>query len=716
MLGFVRWAASRAAERPGLAFAGHAGILIQVACSLAMPLLLEYLIDDVIPARDYTQLGWSVGIVGVATVSYFFGGLLVDWASSRFAAETIADLRLAMFERIQNAPASFFAHASEGEVVTRFGSDCTTIESVLVRGLPVAIRRFLKIIVTGIVLFTMDWRVALLVFLTLPFTILMARPIAARGTKHDVGRKLGEGEIAKLVQESLASHLVVKAFELERYLKDRLDGLVDRIRNRSTRANLLYATSGSFSSLGIAVLELAVVGVGALVVVGGSLTIGVLVAFIGLLRNVTASARGLTETAPMLLGGATSLARTQELLTLQMPSVREGTKALNRLQDGIVFEDVDFSYDGQSGKALDGVSFEIPAGRRVAFVGRSGSGKSTTLSLLMRLIEPTRGSVSFDGTDVREATYASLRKQTGVVLQDTALFDASVRENIRCGRLDADDDAIVDAARRARIHDVIELLADGYETGVGARGVRLSGGQRQRVAIARALVREPSLLLLDEATSALDPAAESEVNDTLREVAAGHTVVAVTHRLPSVIDYDRILVFDEGRVVEQGTHDELRGRDGLYEALWQKQSGFEVEPSGATARVTADRLQRMPFWSEAPLEALEHLSTTLVPERFRAGDVVFEKGAAGDRFYLIARGRLEAYLPEQDRVLRVMEDGDFFGEIALVKRTTRTASVRAVADSLCLSLGHRDFERLLSEYPALSREVVETAVQRIANG
>ncbi|MEQ8280900.1 MAG: ABC transporter transmembrane domain-containing protein [Deltaproteobacteria bacterium] len=722
--GFLAWAMARAIERPGLAFAGLAGIIVQVACSLAMPLTMEYLIDDVIPTQDYGALAVAVGIVAAATLSYFLGGLTVDYTTSRLAAAIVGDVRLTMFRRVQTAPASFFATHSEGEIVTRFGTDAITIETTIIRALPVAIRRFLKIICAGVILFSMEWRVALLVFAALPFTILLSRPFGKRGTAADIERKDGEGEVTKLVQESFASHMVVRAFELEAHLADRFGAALEHVRATSARSNMLYATTGSVSSLGIAVLELAVMGTGALVVVGGGMTVGLLVAFLGLFRNVSAAARGLTEMMPTLLNGATSLARTSDLLALVPPGVDEGgTKPLGPLANAIRFERVDFAYatsnaSGSSPLTLAGVELELPAKRRVAFVGRSGSGKSTTLSLLMRLQAPTAGRITYDGVDLDEARPSSLRAQTAVVLQDTGLFDATIRENIRCGRLDADTEAIERAAKRARIHDVIESFEDGYDTIVGARGARLSGGQRQRVAIARALVRDPSLLLLDEATSALDPAAEAEVNDTIRDACDGQTVVAVTHRLNSVVDYDLIVVFDGGRVVERGTHQELLESGGVYADLWQKQSGFVVKPDGSDARVSAERLELIPFLASAPLEALQILADDLRTARFAAGEVVFEAGDPGDRFFLIARGRLEAYLGEGDeaRILSVMEDGDFFGEIALVEAGVRTASVRAVTDSLCLTLTRAKFERLLAEHPALSREVLQTAQRRLANG
>ena len=271
----------------------------------------------------------------------------------------------------------------------------------------------------------------------------------------------------------------------------------------------------------------------------------------------------------------------------------------------------------------------------MAVVGPSGSGKSTVLNLVARFYDPTHGRVLLDGADLRTLQQDSVRAQLGVVFQDNVLLAATIRENIRLGRPTATDEEVRAAARAAEIDGFIAGLGRGYDTVVGDRGVAFSGGQRQRIAIARAILRDPPLLLLDEATSALDPESEAAINATLKRLAAGRTVVSVTHRLAGAKDADLILVFDGGRLVEQGPHDELLRREGLYARLWQKQHGFHLADNRAAIRSTASGACRSsgPPRSAARGHRAPHGDRVHPPE-----SVVFREGDLGDRFYLIVRG------------------------------------------------------------------------------
>jgi len=283
---------------------------------------------------------------------------------------------------------------------------------------------------------------------------------------------------------------------------------------------------------------------------------------------------------PGVVGGTVGLLR-PEALRGQRPQVvgAPGAHPLPRLAREIRFADVTFSYNGGQSQ-LDHVSLTIPAGETVAIVGPSGAGKSTILSLITRLYDVTAGAVTIDGHDLRQVTQDSLRAQIGVVLQETFLFNTTVRENIRLGKLDATDAEIEAAARAAEIHDLIVSLPQGYDTPTGELGGLLSGGQRQRIAIARAILREPTILILDEATSALDPATEAAIIATLERLARKRTVLVVTHRLAAIQRADRIFVVDAGSVVEHGRHDELLDRRGLYYELWWKQhhNGHDDSP------------------------------------------------------------------------------------------------------------------------------------------
>jgi ATP-binding cassette subfamily B protein len=298
---------------------------------------------------------------------------------------------------------------------------------------------------------------------------------------------------------------------------------------------------------------------------------------------------------------------------------------------------VRFSYTGEV-RNLDGVNLRIPRGASVAFVGASGSGKSTVLNLLMRFYDPGGGAVLFDDTDVRSAKQASLRAQTAVVFQEGFLFNTTLRENIALARSGATDEEIVDAAKVAEIHDFIAALPQGYDTLAGERGSRLSGGQRQRVAIARAVLRNPAILLLDEATSALDPATEHAINLTLERIARGRTMISVTHRLRPVANMDRIFLFDRGKLAEEGRHEALLQAGGIYAKMWQKQSGVQVRGGAERATVDAAWLREIPLMKGVSLETLGKMTHWFGTELFAANRVIVQQGDVGDRFYILVRG------------------------------------------------------------------------------
>jgi ATP-binding cassette subfamily B protein len=451
-----------------------------------------------------------------------------------------------------------------------------------------------------------------------------------------------------------------------------------------------------------------VVGLGLIMVAHGQRTLGTIIAFHGVFLNVVYSVQTLTMVMPGLLQSVGGMQRVDELLREPLSIIdAPDARALGPLGDRIRFDSVSFSYGGPQ-LQLDAVTLDILRGSFVAIVGASGSGKSTLFNLLLRFYDADRGSILFDGTDVRAATVASLRGQMGAVFQNNHLFDISLRENIRMGRPGASDTDVETAARQAEIHDWIASLPQGYDSLAGESGAKLSGGQRQRVAIARALVRRPSILLLDEATSALDPAAESAINATLRRLAAGRTVVSVTHRLSSVRDADCIYVMEAGRLAESGPPEQLLAAEGAYARLWRHQSGFTVNEKGDDGGVSADRLKEYPLLSQLDPESLQFLAGLFVSESYPAGSNVVVEGEMGDRFHMIARGRVEVLRGSLDASparLAVLGDGDYFGEIALLKRVPRTATVRTLNPTLLLSLKDKHFRLLVDRHPDIAERL-----------
>jgi ATP-binding cassette subfamily B protein len=338
------------------------------------------------------------------------------------------------------------------------------------------------------------------------------------------------------------------------------------------------------------------------------------------------------------------------------------------------------------------------------------------LNLLMRFYEPGEGRVTLDGVDIREATLESVRGQMGVVFQDSVLFNISILENVRLGNLDASDEEVEEACRTAQIHDVIMSLPDEYDTPVGERGSRLSGGQRQRLAIARAVLRNPTILILDEATSALDSHTEAAINETLSLVGRGRTTVSVTHRLSSVVNAHHIYVLDAGELAQQGTHDELLDRGGLYARLWQEQGG--AVGSVDQAREEVSHLAAIPMFADLDAAHLGRLAARLVTERFSAGEEIIREGESGDRLYVVASGEVEVVGRDplgSERPMAVLREGDYFGEIALLREAPRNATCRARTAVRAHTLAKVDFNALLESVPELREGVEQMITQRLAS-
>lgn len=544
--------------------------LVQLAFYLVLPLCYKMIFDEAIGRQDLGFLssllaGLAAGFV-VVTVAELFQGYLC----AGLGASVANDLRLSLFDHLQRLPMGFYARARIGDLMTRFTSDLGLIDHSVTLTLYKLVFYSLLILASTALLFVVDWRLAMITLAALPLSAIGPRAFGSRASRAGHQRKRQEALAANIVQENIQAQKVIRAFGLEGSLRQRFQEQLHALYGCCVEVNVFSTFVGKVSGLSVLLVQLVVIGVGAHLAIGGGLTGGALVGFIGLLLNVGNSARALADFVPELVQGAASKQRLDDLLA-EPPEAIDPTAAselLPRLSREIRFDRVSFSYSG-SERNLDEISFAIPAGRSVAFVGRSGSGKSTVLNLLARFYTTADGSITVDGRDLNRVSQESLRAQIGTVFQDTYLFNTTVRENIRQGRLDASNAEVEEAARAAEIHAFIAGLPHGYDTPVGEMGGFLSGGQRQRLALARAILRHPTILVLDEATSALDPATEAAVNATLEKLARSCTLIAVTHRLSATVNMDRIFVLDQGKLVEQGTHKELLNRKGVYFGMWQ---------------------------------------------------------------------------------------------------------------------------------------------------
>ena len=690
------------------------------ACEAALDggltLSYKFLIDNAIGPGNGRALAIILGLLAGGAVVTAIVSMLRDRLHARLVVRMLTDVRRAAFDQCQRLGVGYHAAHSSSDLAARFSTDIAGIETALIAAVGGVLLPGIGMLVgVGLLFFVLDWRLALIGTLIWPLVLLGPRVVAPRAAAATHEKKRHESTALAVVEESIAAHRIVKGFGLERYVRARFDASLAGLRENAERAIFLGSLVERATVISIYFVQIAVVAAGAYMAYKGQVTVGSLVSFLTIFWNLGWSLVVLGRAAPTLVSAHASMRRVDELLAERGDVADpEGAPPLPPLQGSIRFDDVDFGYTGR-GIVLVGATLEIKRGETVAFVGPSGSGKSTLLTLLARFYEPLQGTISFDGVDVRTATVRSLRDQLGIVFQESFLFDVTIRENIRLGRLDATDAEVESAAKMAQVHDAILALPKGYDTTTGERGASFSGGQRQRVALARALVRDPAVLLLDEATSSLDPASEAAINETLLTAGRGRTTVMVTHRLASVTRADRIFVVQEGRIVERGSHPELLAKRGKYAELWRKQHGFVVSENGSSAEVTPERLREIALLQPLSTKQLEALAPQFVCERVAAGQEVLREGDAGDLFYLVVRGLVTVTKRDKRGINAEMArlgDGDQFGEMALLNDAPRSATVTARTDALFLTLTRQHFLDLLASTPDIRKTVERIAGER----
>ncbi len=553
--------------------------IFKFAIPLFIPLLIKIVIDDIIGADSLSssekleQLYWWLG--GTAILFFIFRPPIEyfrQYYAQYVSNKILYDIRQHLYGHMQRLSLRYYANTRAGEIISRVINDVEQTKNFVMIGLMNLWLDLATILIAIGIMLSMDVKLTIVALLAFPFYAFSVKFFFGRLRDLTRDRSQALANVQSYLHERVQGMSIIKSFALEKHEQKLFDDTNDAFLEKAIDHTKWNAKAFAVVNTITDIAPLLVIGFAGYQVIQGNLTLGTMVAFIAYIERLYSPLRRLVNSSTTLTQAIASMDRVFELVDEEYEVTdREGAKDLKVVDGKLEFRDVSFRYNNSGTEVLSNLNFTVKPGETIAFVGMSGGGKSTIVSLIPRFYDVTDGGIYMDDHDLRDVTIHTLRDQIGLVLQDSILFSDSVKSNILMGKPHATDAEVEAAAKAANAHEFIEMLPEGYDTKVGERGVKLSGGQKQRIAIARVFLKNPPILILDEATSALDLESESLIQDSLERLAHDRTTLIVAHRLSTITHADQIIVIDHGQLVEKGRHDELMKQQGVYASLFQVQ-------------------------------------------------------------------------------------------------------------------------------------------------
>lgn len=553
--------------------------VIKFAIPLFIPILIKIVIDDIIGAEALTNDEKMTQLI------YWLGGTALVFLIVRppieyyrqYLAQLVSnkilfDIRKKMYIHLQKLSLKYYSNTRAGEVISRVINDVEQTKNFVMIGLMNVWLDLATILIAIGIMLTMNVKLTLVTLLAFPFYAFSVKYFFGRLRDLTKERSQALAGVQSYLHERVQGMSIIKTFTLEKHEQKLFNETNGEFLDAAVKQTVWNAKAFAVVNTITDIAPLLVIAYAGYEAIHGRLSVGTMAAFIAYVERLYSPLRRLVNSSTTLTQSFASMDRVFELMDEEYDIVdKKGASTLGTSSGEVTFSNVSFQYEKDGHMILEDIDFRVNAGETVAFVGMSGGGKSTIISLIPRFYDVTKGQILIDGKDVRDVTIESLRKQIGIVLQDNILFSDSVKSNILMGKLGATDEEVMEAAIAANAHDFIMELPEGYETKVGERGVKLSGGQKQRVAIARVFLKNPSILVLDEATSALDLESESLIQDSLEKLASNRTTIIVAHRLSTITHADNIIVIENGKVIENGSHAQLMKQKNTYYNLFQIQ-------------------------------------------------------------------------------------------------------------------------------------------------